>query len=101
MSVSKHEQGQVLVMVLLVLAVGTLLLGAYLAYVSASHRSGQDANKAITQRYAAEAGVEDALWRLSNEPGYTEQVAQQGQDVYTIDLNGQTIVITVTNALQP
>lgn len=95
-----HERGQTLVMVLLALALGALLLGAYLAYVSASHRSGQDAQKAIGQRYAADAGVEDALWRLMNEPGYAERVAQD-PDVYTIVLNGETVVITVTSALNP
>lgn len=95
-----HESGQTLVMVLLALALGALLLGAYLAYVSASHRSGQDAQKAIGQRYAADAGVEDALWRLMNEPGYAERVAQD-PDVYTIVLNGETVVITVTDALNP
>lgn len=95
-----HERGQTLVMVLLALALGALLLGAYLAYVSASHRGGQDAQKAIGQRYAADAGVEDALWRLMNEPGYAERVAQD-PDVYTIVLNGETVVITVTSALNP
>lgn len=95
-----HESGQALVMVLLALALGALILGAYLAYVSASHRSGQDAQKALGQRYAADAGVEDALWRLMNEPGYAEKVAQD-PDTYTIMLNGETVVITVTNALTP
>ncbi len=100
MHTKQREAGQVLVMVLLALALGSLLLGAYLAYVSASQRSGQATRRTVTERYAADAGVEDALWRLAHEPGYAERV-NQGEDVYTIEINGQTVVITVTNALQP
>ncbi len=95
-----RESGQVLVMVLLALALGALLLGIYLAYVSTSQRSGQEAREAVVERYAADAGLEDALWRLANEPGYAESIGST-PDVYTIEINGTTVVITVTRALEP
>ncbi len=96
----QQEKGQVLVMVLLVLALGALILGIYLAYVSTSQRSGQDARTAVVERYAADAGIEDALWRLANEPGYAESIGST-PDVYTLDINGATVVITVTRAFGP
>lgn len=97
----KGESGQALVIALIVLAVGVLLVAAFLYYVSASQRASRGAQEAVTDHYTADAGVEHAIWRLTYEPGFTQTVAAGSPVVYTITINGRTVVITVTQVVSP
>lgn len=97
----RGESGQALVIALVALAVGVLLVAAFLYYVSASQRASQGAREAVVDHYAADAGVEHAIWRLTYEPGFTQTVAASSPVVYSITINGRTVVITVTQVVTP
>lgn len=86
------ESGKTLVIALIIMAVATLLVGAFLYYVSTSQRVTTAAREQLTNHYSADAGVEDALWKLVNQPGFTQTLPY----TYTLEINGQTVVITVT-----
>lgn len=97
------ESGKTLVIALIIMGVATLLIGGFLYYVSTSQRLTTSVQKEMKVHYAADAGVEDAVWRLTNEEDFVKEVLGQlegGGEVkpYTRTVNGETVVITVTVA---
>lgn len=98
---SQGESGQALVIALLALALGVLLVAGFLYYASTSQLATRAAQEQTTDRYSADAGVEHAIWRLTNEVGFTETVMANSPFTYTITINGQTVVVTVTRVLTP
>ena len=98
---SQGESGQALVIALLALALGIILVTGFIYYASTSQLATKAAREQNTDRYSADAGVEHALWRLTNEAGFTETLASGTPVTYTIAINGQTVVITVTQVLTP
>lgn len=63
----RGESGQVLPVVLIMMALGSLLIVPSLDYVSTSLNAGEIVEEKVEGLYAAEAGVEDALWKLDND----------------------------------
>jgi hypothetical protein len=67
---ARGEEGLALVIVLLTMMVMILLVTAALAYVvGGQNLSGRDQNR-VTALSAAQAGVNDFLYRLQRDPGY-------------------------------
>jgi len=60
------EKGQALPIVLALLAIGGLTIASSLNYATTSLNAGRIVNEGMKGGYAAEAGVEDALWCLKN-----------------------------------
>ena len=61
------ETGQALPIVLAMLALGSLVIVPCLNYVSTGLKTGEMFEKSMKELYTAEAGVEDALWRIKND----------------------------------
>jgi type II secretory pathway component PulK len=95
------ESGQALVMALLALTLATLLVTGFIFYASTSQRATKAAREQTVDHYSTDAGAEHALWRLQNEPGFRQAVRESSPVTYTIAINGQTVVITVTSVLTP
>ncbi len=62
------EQGQALIFALIMLAVGCLIVVPLLAFMSTGLSAGQIYEQKMEGLYAADAGVEDALWKILNVP---------------------------------
>ena len=60
----KDEKGQSLPLALIALAVGALIVAPFLGYSGNALSGSRVYEQAITERYAADAGVEYAIWRL-------------------------------------
>ncbi len=60
----KGEEGQALPIVLILLVVGGLIIAPTLNHVSTSLNAGRIVEENVKGIYAAEAGVEDVLWKL-------------------------------------
>jgi len=73
-----EEEGQALPLVLAALAVGTLLVSLFLMHASATLRAGSRLDEELRARYAVEAGIEWALWRLKADPGLTDSEVYTG-----------------------
>jgi type II secretory pathway component PulK len=97
----KSQDGQAIVMVLLALTLAVLLVAGFLYFSSTSQLATRAARGQTTDRYSADAGAEHAIWRLTNEAGFTQTVTSSSPVVYNIVINGQTVVITVTRVLLP
>ena len=101
----KDEKGQALIIVLILMLLGGLIIAPLLQYMSTGIKVGKEVyeNK-MYEFYAADAGVEDALWYLQS----TERLMQldptwkpdnttwsRAYDL-TDDINGKDVHVTIT-----
>ena len=99
-SVLTHEKGKVLILVLVLLGVGALLLAPLLGLMSTGLTAGQVYEKKAAELYAADAGVEDGIWKLQH-PDVSQLPHKQCADKtwshnYTMsEVNGKTVNVTI------
>ena len=82
-SIIKDEKGKVMVLVLILLVVGGLILTPLLGLMSTGLVAGQVYEKKTAELYAADAGVENAIWHLQHggDPNDTLELTLNGKDV--------------------
>jgi cytoskeletal protein CcmA (bactofilin family) len=91
---AKSEKGAALILVLVVLLVGGLIAGGLLQHMGAGLLSGEVYNRRTAELYAADAGVEDAIWKIQR--GETSVCPADPHSSYNItDLNGRTVQISI------
>ncbi|TFG49356.1 MAG: hypothetical protein E4H33_02430 [Anaerolineales bacterium] len=94
------EAGQSLPAALIALAVGSLLLTPFLAFVSSRSLGTGTAQETFNELYAADGGVEYGIWSLLNTPAFRSQVdltAGTAQPLaFPGSLNGFTPTLSVT-----
>ncbi len=94
----KGEKGQSLTLALVALSVGALLVTPFLQSVSVNSIASRNYSSSIEQQYSSDAGVEDAIWNLTNE-ALAAQLTVPGDTVsYSLSesINGVVPSITVT-----
>ena len=91
------EKGVILIVVLILLAVGGLTIAPMLSHMSTGLKAGQTYERKTNQYYAADAGVEHALWQITREQRLPEFPSEPGdQWSYPIeDMNGKSINVTI------
>jgi len=96
-----NQQGKILVLVLVLLVVGGLLLTPLLGLMSTGLISGQVYERKAAELYAADAGVEDAIWRIKypDVAGLPSIVCDDRWDdefpLYYIDVNGRNVEVLI------
>jgi hypothetical protein len=94
----RDERGQALVLVLILLLIGGLISGPLLSYTGTGLNTGQVYEKRTDELYAADAGVEDAVWKIQNKDGYLPCNPTGPPRNYTItDVNGKSVEVTITS----
>jgi hypothetical protein len=93
--IATGEKGATLVLVLILLLVGGLIIGPLLSYMGTGLITGQVYEMRTDELYAADAGVEDAVWRLQNGdvslcPG------QPNEPPFNISVNDKDVEVTIT-----
>ena len=85
--IARDESGKILIMVLVLLVVGGLVLAPLLGLMSTGLMAGQVYEKKASELYAADAGVEDAMWKIKHQPDSAEVPGAAGQEVdpYKLD----------------
>ena len=63
----RHQKGQALVPVLILLLLGSLSLPPLLSYMQTSLKSGRIYERKADELYAADSGIEDVLWWINND----------------------------------
>lgn len=63
-----HESGQALFLALLLLGVGSLVLAPLLSFMGSGLNAGVVVEDKTDELYAADAGVQDAIWKINNLP---------------------------------
>jgi len=89
----RDESGKILVMVLVLLVVGGLLLTPLLGLMSTGLMAGQVYEKKAAELYAADAGVEDAIWRIRDRSLMFNAANWSYPDGLTV--NGKNVTVEV------
>ena len=94
----RDEKGQALVMVMILLLVGGLITAPLLSNVGTGLRTGEVYERRTVELYAADAGVEDAIWKIQNSDGYLPCSPGSPSRNYTItDVNGKSVAVDITS----
>lgn len=96
---NKRESGQALILVLILLVVGGLIIAPLLAFVSSGLRAGQVYEDKTDELYAADAGVEDAIYNiLYPDAPFYDSLRENGSHSYTLtqEVNSLPVNVTVT-----
>ena len=104
------EKGQSLILVLVLMLVSSLTIAPLLAYMGTGLKTGQAYEEKAEELYAADAGVEDAVWQIQYDyldslftsPTYD---AYDYTTVWTYDLpekiNDESVTVTLENVWIP
>ncbi len=116
----RGEKGQALIIVLILLFVGGFITASLLGFIATGLKAGETYEGEMTGLYAADAGIEDTLWKLLhgyylpphyltgvNEMGVTvEQIGYEEREdgkLYTLEstaeLAGETKAIIIARVL--
>lgn len=87
----KGQKGQALPIVLILLVIGGLLVIPTLNYTSTSLKGHQVTETKIMELYAADSGVELALWHLM----YGGLVVLEGEDLEPFTMNNETVNVNI------
>ena len=97
------EKGQALPLVMIAVVLGALVVPPFLGYADSSIIGSRHYAGAIYSEYAADSGVEDAIWRLTYG-GLTSNLTYPGSTVtYTLPeaINLLTTNVTISAIWQP
>lgn len=102
----RDEKGQVLALALVLLVVGGLILTPLLGLMSTGLVAGQVYGKKTDELYAADAGVEDAVWKIQHQdqiPEVKYLYCGGGNNSWsynmtnnTTNVNGKSVAVTIT-----
>ncbi|PPD58614.1 DUF7305 domain-containing protein [Dehalogenimonas etheniformans] len=105
----KRQAGMAMILALVMLALGGLILGPLLGLVVTSLNVGKHTEIAVEDYFAADSGVEKALWYINQDP--LTFTADYGLDLYdyipqhldspatnmtVTDMNGNSVAVTIS-----
>jgi hypothetical protein len=106
----RDEKGQALVLTLLLLLIGSLIVAPTLSLMGTGIKSGRVYEQKDDEIYAADAGVEDAMWRIRNDTlvdllaskNYTPyDYSSTYQYPFNLFVNGKNVTVNITNVWIP
>ncbi len=91
----RDENGRAILLALILLGVGGLIIAPLLDYMSTGLVSGEVYERKTDELYAADAGVEDAVWKI--QQGDAPVCPGNPTWSYNIsDVNGKSVAVTIT-----
>jgi len=101
----KNESGQgALAIVIILLMLGAIILTPLLVFMSTGLKAGGVYESKLQEFYAADAGVEDGLWRIKNDQlsGYDEYTYSTSY-IYDLpgEINNENVHVNITNVWIP
>ncbi len=107
---ARDEKGQALILTLLLLLIGTLIVTPTLSFMRTGIATGRVYEQKDCEIYAADAGVEDAMWRirydtmddLLSSVGYNQYDFFSNYTYpYKLFVNGKNVTVTIHNFWLP
>lgn len=98
----KGEKGQALLLVIIAVALGSLVIPAFLVHVDSSIIGSRNYENSLYSQYACDSGSEHAIWRLT-DGGLASILDSPGDTItYTLPetVNNYTTNVTVCNSYQ-
>ena len=96
--INKRESGQALISVLILLLLGSLIIAPLLAYMGTGVKAGQVYEKKMDEVYAADAGVDDAIYKIIQDDASLQGLDDGESHSYDlpISINNLPVAVTVT-----
>jgi len=104
-TIVRDEKGRVMELVLILLTVGGLVLAPLLGLMSTGLLAGQVYEMKTDELYAADAGVEDAVWKIDNQVDEVKYLYCGGGNHSwsypepgdpPLEVNGKSVDVTIT-----
>ena len=93
----KGQKGQALPIVLILLVIGGLLIAPCLGYASTSLKVGQMHEERMAELYTADAGIEDALWKIMHDPAVQTMEYDDPPITYNLsNVNNKVVTVGIT-----
>jgi len=92
---ARDEKGASLVMVLILLLISGLIIGPLLSYMGTGLITGEVYETRTNELYAADAGVEDAIWKIQNNEGNLPCSPGHSWSYNIADVNGKSLQISI------
>lgn len=92
---ARCEKGYALLLVLILLSVGTLVITPFLSFMSTGLVVGQVHEKQTHELYAADAGVEDAIWEIKASAAGLPGVGDDPWEYSIADVNGKQVNVVI------
>jgi Tfp pilus assembly protein PilX len=99
---ARGQKGQALILALILLVIGGLIMAPLLAYMSTGVVAGGAYEKKAAELYAADAGAQDAVWKIQHQDQVDEVkylYCGGGNNTYSYniaDVNGKSVAVTIT-----
>jgi hypothetical protein len=92
----QDQEGAALVLTLVLLMIGGLIMAPLFGHIGTGHIAGQVHEVRMEQLYAADAGVEDAVWRMQSGEISSPVACEDPEEwSYNVTINGETVDIRV------
>ena len=85
------QDGQALALTLIILAIGVLLIPVFLSHASTNLFASRATEEGMKEQYAADAGVENAIWNLLEGL----EVPEEGWPLDEFTINSKTVSVTI------
>jgi len=92
--VIRDEKGQAMFLTVILLLVGGLIVSSLLAYMGNGLLNGRVYERRTAELYAADAGVEDAVWKIQHGE-VAACAAQPIEPPYNISVNGKNVTVYI------
>jgi hypothetical protein len=93
----RDEKGQAMILAVILLLVGGLAVSSLLSYMGTGLFVGQVYEGRVAELYAADAGVEDAVWKIQNQDGYLPCSPSSSPRTYNITINDKNVAVNITS----
>jgi hypothetical protein len=87
LEISKDQRGTALLLTVIMMFIGSLLILPSLSFISTSVKTGEMIENNLRGLYAAESGIEDAIWRMENDTPASFPFSYQLSDVNKMMVN--------------
>ncbi len=96
--INRDEKGQAFILVLILLLVGGLIIAPLLAFMNTGVKAGQTHEENMNEVYAADAGVEDAMYRIISDDATLQGLDDNDSHSYDLpnSVNSLPVNVTVT-----
>ena len=94
----KDEKGQAMLLALILLLISGLMAAPLLAHMGSGLLTGQVYETRTAELYAADAGVEDAVWKIQTQVPEVKFTQCYQSTNYTItNVNGKSVAVNITS----
>ena len=91
----RNEKGQALPIVLVLLLIGGLIIGPLLGFMSTGVMAGQVNERMMERLYAADAGIEKALWNIKYDTSLVPSEGETANFTLTLPINDRTVDVSI------